>query len=297
MSTHVTTWNSSTILIHGVGLLGGSIAKACRARGVGKRIIGTGRDRVKLESAVSAGWLDGGFSDLGQLESEQIDLTVICTPVDRITTDLSLLARHLKHSGLITDVGSTKEQICRLDGVQLPAHLTFVGSHPLAGSEKQGLENAQADLFQGRLTVVTPKDEPNEHERAAMKSVIEFWQAIGSRTLCMSPKEHDEALARTSHLPHLVSSVLAFCVDDNYHHLTGTGFRDTTRIAAGDPALWTAIVKANRQPILDALGEYAQMLELLTQMIENDDAVHIKDFLANAQEMRLKLTSRGDSHE
>lgn len=276
-----------TLLVHGVGLLGGSVARAARQYGACGRIIGCGRDQSRLDQAVSLGIIDAGYSDLSQLKGERVDLVVICTPVDRIAWDVDDLAEHLLAPALITDVGSTKQNVLDMLSTDLPGHLTFVGSHPLAGSEKQGFEHATSDLFEDRLTVITPEEET---PTLAVEQIEQFWKRLGSRTIRMTPHDHDEAVARTSHLPHLAASALALCVGEKLHHLTGTGFRDTTRVAAGDPAIWAAILQENRKSILSSLDEFSKVIELLKALIAQSDRENIEKFLSQAQQSRLKLT-------
>ena len=164
---------------------------------------------------------------------------------------------HCKPGALFTDGGSTKGNVlCGVEG-RLPAHVRFVPAHPLAGSEKAGAEHARADLFDGRLTILTPTDETDP---AAAARVGAFWEALGCRVLSMPPDEHDRALATTSHLPHAAAAGVAGVTPPDWLPLTAGGFRDTTRVAAGDPALWAAIFLANRGPVLRALDDYTRRM-------------------------------------
>src|SRR5262249_10509376 len=159
---------------------------------------------------------------------------------------------------LLTDAGSTKSAIVAAVEERLPNGVRFVGSHPLAGSEKRGPEFADAELFESRLTVLTPTRRTDE---AALEQTAAFWQALGSRVKRMAPEEHDRALAMTSHLPHLTAAALAGILPSALHELTATGFRDTTRVAAGDPVLWTGIFLQNRAAMFDAIGTLQLRLE------------------------------------
>jgi prephenate dehydrogenase len=188
----------------------------------------------------------------------------------------------------LTDAGSTKSGIiARLDG-QLPDSVAFVGSHPLAGSEKRGPEHADADLFQDRLTVITPGPGTDP---AAVERTAAFWRALGSRVRFMDPEDHDRALALTSHLPHLLASALAGILPDNCRELTATGFRDTTRIAAGDPALWTAIFAQNRDAVLQALHRLTGRLDAFRAALEAGDWTTLDTLLAEAKRSRDALGS------
>jgi prephenate dehydrogenase len=165
----------------------------------------------------------------------------------------------------------------------LPEGVTFVGSHPLAGSEKRGPSYADPDLFQGRLTVVTPTPKvPPE----ALSRCLDFWHALGCRSRLMAPETHDHALALTSHLPHLLASALARTLPADLRDLTATGFRDTTRIAAGDPSVWTGIFLQNRLAVLEALRRFQGHLGAFQQALENADPAAVDALLAEAKRGR-----------
>src|SRR5262245_57761489 len=230
-----------TLAIIGVGLLGGSIALAARQRRLAGRIVGADRNDKALETALARGMLDEAHDDPCRAMCSA-SLAVFCTPVDRIADHIGACAMSCRPGTLLTDVGSTKSSIVRRLAGRLPPGVNFVGSHPLTGSEKTGPENARADLFDGRLVVLTPIGDPP----AAVWTIGDFWRALGARVETMSPETHDEVLATTSHLPHLVASVLAGVLPLDWRGLTATGFRDTTRIASGDAQLWQAIFLSNQ---------------------------------------------------
>src|SRR5947209_11180475 len=188
-----------TLTIVGVGLIGGSIGLAAKRRGVAERILGAGRQQTSLDRALAAGAIDEGILNAAAAV-HAADLAVFCTPVDRIAGQVTSTAAGCRPGTLLTDAGSTKAQIVRDVEGRLPASVHFVGSHPLAGSEKRGPEFADTDLFQDRLTIVTqtPRTDPEALERTAA-----FWQSLGARVKIMDPTAHDEALAVTSHLPPL----------------------------------------------------------------------------------------------
>jgi prephenate dehydrogenase len=189
---------------------------------------------------------------------------------------------------LLTDAGSTKAQIVGTIEPRLPSGVHFVGSHPLAGSEKQGPEHADENLFQDRLTILTPTALTNP---AALERTSMFWQALGSKVRLMSPQEHDKALAFTSHLPHLLAAALAGCLPAALHELTASGFRDTTRIAASDPALWTAIFSQNRSAVLGSLGLLMVRLSRFQDYLDSGDWSALNDLLVQAKKVRDALGS------
>jgi prephenate dehydrogenase len=276
-----------TLAIVGVGLIGGSLGLAARRRGIASHVLGVGRNAASLERARAVGAIDEASLDLAAAVG-RADVAVFCTPVDRIAEQVLAVAPGCRGGTLLTDAGSTKAGIvARLDG-RLPDGVVFVGSHPLAGSEKRGPEHADADLFRGRLTVVTPGPRTDP---AAVERTAAFWQALGSRVRLMTPEEHDEALALTSHLPHLLASALAGVLPDDCRDLAATGFRDTTRVAAGDPALWTAIFAQNRDAVLRALRRLTGRLDALRAALEAGDWTTLDTLLAEAKKVRDALGS------
>ncbi len=276
-----------TLTIVGVGLIGGSIGLAAKQRGVARRVLGAGRRRASLDSALAVGAIDEGFLEPAVAIS-QAEVVVFCTPVERIAEQVLASAPGCAPGTLLTDAGSTKAAIVRSVEGRLPAGVAFVGSHPLAGSEKHGPEHADGNLFQGRLTVVT---QTPATEAAALERTAAFWQALGSRVRIMPPDEHDRALAITSHLPHLLAAALAGILPPELYDLTATGFRDTTRVAAGDPSLWTGIFTQNRRAVLDALRPLTERLNRFRQALEAADAEALDALLAQAKKVRDALGS------
>ena len=274
-----------TITIVGVGLIGGSIGLAAKKRGVCRQVRGVGRDQAKLRHAIDLGAIDASTLELAQGVSNT-GLVVFCTPVDRIAEQALSVRTHYLADTIITDAGSTKSAIVQAIEPTLAA--SFVGSHPLAGSEKQGVEHARADLFVERWTVLTPTARTNPQ---ALAKVERFWQALGSKTRCLSPDEHDRALALTSHLPHLLAAALAGILPADWTDLAATGFRDTTRVAAGDPGVWTPIFQHNRAAVQSALDRLEERLSAFRQAIANDDAAALDQLLAQGKKVRDALGS------
>lgn len=270
------------IAVVGVGLIGGSLAGAIRSRRISSKVIGVGRDRARLSVARDAGLVDDISTDLITAASRS-DLLVFCTPVDRVVAGVREAAGASLPGTLITDAGSVKGSICRPLETGLPGGVEFIGSHPLAGSEKQGFEHADPQLFDRRVCVVTPVESST---RQGIDRLTRFWQRVGSTVMEMSPEAHDRALAQTSHLPHVVAAALAAVVDEANGRYAASGFRDTTRIAGGDADLWTAILLANSEPVLAALQSYDQSLGAFRQALETRDAVRLKSLLAAAKARR-----------
>jgi prephenate dehydrogenase len=281
----LTLMRIGTLTIVGVGLIGGSVGLAARRRGVAARVIGAGRQPAPLERARQLGAIDVACLDLAEAV-RRAEVAVFCTPVTLIAEQVRAAAAHCAPDTLLTDAGSTKAAIVRaLDG-HLPPCVSFVGSHPLAGSEKRGPDHADADLFEGRVTVVTPTPQTDP---AAVERTTAFWRGLGSRVVFMGPEEHDRALALTSHLPHLLASALAGLLPPELGELTATGFRGTTRIAAGDPALWTGIFLQNRAALLESLGALQQQLDQFKAALTAADQATIDALLAHGKRIRDAL--------
>ncbi len=279
-----------TIGIVGCGLLGCSIAAALKSRRFPGAIVGCGRPGNNLDTALERKLIDRAESELAQAASA-CDLIVICTPVDRIVADIRTAAGRARPGTLITDVGSVKRAVCEPVG-DLPSGVTFIGSHPIAGSEKQGCAHADSDLFEGRVCVLTPQPTTSRERVGALTS---FWQSLGMSVAEMSPEAHDRALAQTSHVPHLVAAALAATLNADNRSLTGGGFQDTTRIAAGDPQLWSAIFLANAGEVTAGLHAVAARMNELQSAIEGGDKGRLEELLKVAKQNRdgLGPASRG----
>ena len=276
-----------TIAIIGVGLIGGSVAAALKKRGFAGRILGIGRNPSRLENAKAAGLIDA-CSTAPAKAAEQSDLIVFCTPVNLIIEGVRDISATCRPGTLITDAGSTKGNICRELSSELAKGVTFIGSHPLAGSEKQGFEESDPDLFQNRVCVVTPNDTTPADQISRLNA---FWEFLGCRMIEMAAETHDQALARTSHLPHVVASALVSLLEKTHNQLTSSGFCDTTRIAAGDPDLWSAILLANASEVIPSIDELSAKLSEYSEAIANHDATTLKNLLQLAKTNRDNLGS------
>ena len=279
------------VAIVGVGLIGGSIAAALHRRAPGTRVIGVGRSTTKLRPAIERGWLQDATEDVATA-ARQADLVIFCTPVDRIVAGVREAAAACSPGTLLTDAGSVKGEICRELRTGLPRGVEFLGGHPLAGSEKTGYEFADPELYAGRVCVLTPHgtNSPQQIER-----LRQFWELLGAKVHQMSPEAHDRALAETSHLPHLVASVLASVLSEENRPLTASGFRDTTRIAAGDPDLWTAILLQNASSLLERLQTFTHTANAFRAALEQQDSQTLRRLLSDGKQKRDAINS-GSSH-
>jgi len=273
------------LAIVGVGLLGGSVAKAARAGGLARRIVGVGRDIARLQPAIDDGSLDVATIEL-ETGVREADFILLAAPVLAIEGLLERMWRAAPDGTVITDVGSTKRNIVRAaERLAARRPLAFVGSHPLAGSEQSGYGVARADLFRGATVVVTPTEGT---ELGALKRVTEFWEALGARVSSLDPEAHDRTVAAISHLPHLIACALvdgAGRVEPAALELAARGFRDTTRIAAGDPDVWTEIFLANRDALSASVGAFRAALDDLQRAIDAGAPEPLRAALA-----RIKVT-------
>jgi prephenate dehydrogenase len=279
------------LAIVGVGLLGGSLAKAVRARRLAREIVGVGRDLGRLEAATRDGVLDRVTTDVAGGVAGA-DRVVLAAPV---LTNEALLAgvwQAAAPGAVLTDVGSTKRGIVaaaeRLAGRRPEVH--FVGSHPMAGSEKSGYAVARADLFQGATVVVTPTEATSP---AVAKDMGEFWAAVGARVVVLDPETHDRAVAAISHLPHVAAWALVDAVarfEPAALSIAARGFKDTTRIAASDPDVWREILLDNREALRASLSSFRRALDDLEALVASDDAAALTAYLGRVKATRERLS-------
>lgn len=277
------SWNNVAIV--GVGLIGGSVGKGLLERSLAKTVTGIGRRQSSLDHAQEVGAITTGTTDLAEGVAAA-ELIVVCTPVSHIVAKVQEAAGHCPAGALITDAGSTKGTIVAALGSDLGRGVRFLGSHPLAGSEKNGVQEAKGNLYDGAVVVLTPTADSANSEREALHR---FWSRLGACVVEMSAEDHDAALAATSHVPHLVAAALAICTPGKFHTLSAGGFRDTTRIAAGDPELWKQIFCENRRHVLAALEQLEGTLREFRQALADDDAEAILQLLAQAKRQRDQL--------
>ncbi|HIQ20877.1 MAG TPA: prephenate dehydrogenase [Planctomycetes bacterium] len=270
------------VAIVGVGLIGGSVGLALRQRGLAETVVGIGRRQSTLRAARRVGAVTRTTQDLAAGVA-RADLVLVCVPIGSIVEQVRRVAEHARPGTLITDAGSTKAEIVRALDRPLARGCRFVGSHPLAGSEKAGPQHARADLFQGRLVVLTPtrRSRPGDVER-----LERFWSALGAEVVRMTAAEHDRAVAWTSHLPHAAAVALAAVVPGRYLPLAGTGLEDTSRLAGGSPELWTQIFAANRRHVAAALRRFERQIQALRAAVEQENSSRLKRILSRAKTKR-----------
>jgi prephenate dehydrogenase len=249
--------------ILGVGLLGGSIGLAAKRLFGPIRVSGYGHRQASLDQAVKLGAIDEGSTDV-RAAVQGADLTILCTPVGTFESLLRLIAPGLDSGAIVTDVGSTKSSVVTQAEATLPAGVHFVGSHPMAGSERRGVEFSRADLFNNASCILTPTDRTDAE---ALRRVDQFWRDLGMRTVRLSPQDHDRQLAEVSHLPHALASALVAIQDEAALKVAGKGFWDTTRIASGDAGLWRDIFLDNRANLQSSLKKLRNEIDRLMSLL------------------------------
>ena len=276
------------LTIIGVGLLGGSIGLAVKRRKLARLTAGFVRRVASLRDCEKAGAVDYATTDLLAAVWEA-DLVILCVPLAQMRPLAVRMLPALKPGAIITDVGSVKGGVVReLESLVQKSGAHFVGSHPMAGAEKTGVNAARADLFVNAVCVVTPTNRTN---RAALKKVKRFWRAAGSRVLELTPATHDALVSRTSHLPHVLAVTLANLVLNPAQPklqaaLCANGFRDTTRIASGSPEMWRDIARANRKNVVRSLDAFVAELKKIQRALAKADARAIAEYFEMAKSRR-----------
>ncbi len=252
------------------GLLGGSVARAARARHAAQRIVLWARRPEARQQLREQAWCDA-VADTPEEAVRGAELVVIASPVDLIVPLARQVAAALPAGAIVTDVGSVKGEISRLGETALAPRAHFVGAHPMAGSEKTGWEHGTETLFEHRTCFVTPRPDTAV---AAVERVVEFWRALGAEVVTVGADQHDEIVAHISHLPQVLASTLgAFLAGKNpaWRNYAGNGLRDTTRIAGSDPHLWRTILEQNRDEVLRALRQFEEELHQFQAALSNRD--------------------------
>jgi prephenate dehydrogenase len=276
------------ITIVGVGLLGGSIGLAARKSRVAKEIAGYARREKTIAESEKVGALDYATTDLLAAVSGA-DLVILCTPLAQMRSLAEQFVPALKRGAIVTDVGSVKAGVVReLEPLVKKSGAHFVGSHPMAGSEKMGVLAARADLYANAVCVVTPT---KNSDAAAVRKIEQFWKSLGARTLRLDAVKHDLLVSRSSHLPHVAAATLAGLILDpaatkEQAALCANGFRDTTRIASGSPEMWRDIVLANRKNVSRSVDAFVGELKKFQAALKRDDAKAVEKFFATAKQSR-----------
>lgn len=272
------------VTIIGVGFMGGSLGMALKKQGLAREVVGISSHQETLDRAIKAQAIDLGFTDVREGVANA-ELVVLATPVQTIIECFSLINPHLRRGCLVTDMGSVKSEVV-MKAENLLTTGFFVGSHPLTGSEKSGVEHAHADLFQHARCIMTPTVKTNP----VVKEKIKFlWTKLGMRVDFLSPDEHDKIFAQVSHLPHLLAYALMESIPSESLGHALQGFKDLTRIASSPPSVWDDICLTNAQHILHALDGTVKQLAFLRKAIIQRDQKNLFQFLTRAKEKRDTL--------
>jgi prephenate dehydrogenase len=274
----------------GVGLIGGSVGMAIKEKGLAARVVGSTTRLETLSRAKEVGAIDDGSLDICEVV-QGADLVILAAPVHRILEDLAALPALVSPGAIVTDVGSTKTVIVRASAKVSRAGAYFVGGHPMAGSEKAGVAAARPDLFHGAVWALCPGAAV---PRQVMEKMEKLVAAVGARSVLLKPEEHDLLVAAISHLPHLVSAALVEQAEKaarrhpKVRMMAATGFRDTTRLAGGEPALWRDIFMSNRRQVLAAIDRLIRELSDFRAALDGKDETAVESFLERARQARPK---------
>ena len=282
------------LVIIGVGLIGGSFALSLRKAGLVKHITGLGRSKENLQQALELGIIDE-ISDNYSQALNKADLVLLAVPVGQTTEILQKINPHLEPQTIISDVGSTKQNVIAAARSSIPEYFkNFVPAHPIAGAELSGSSAANAELFRDKNLILTPSDETDID---SIESIQTLWKGCGAHTSLMTPYQHDEMLAMTSHLPHILAFTFMNHMlsnsseknEDTLLNFAGSGFRDFTRIASSSPEMWKDICLANRRLLLQQIRVYQNELARMNEILEDGDGAVLEKFFLNAQITRGKF--------
>ena len=282
-----------TLCIIGVGLIGGSLARDLRRLGLVDEVVGASRSAEHLARAQELGVIDRFETDVARAV-RGADMVVVAVPLGAMGAVFSAIRHSLMPEAVVTDVGSAKCSVleaARQAFGTVPPWL--VPGHPIAGNERSGVEAATDDLFAGRRVILTPIEETDEQ---ALARVHAMWHRVGADVLSMDPQHHDEVLAATSHLPHMLAYTLVDVLGrkqdrvEIFRYAAG-GFRDFTRIASSDPQMWHDICVANRDSLVDVLESFGKDLNTLLAAVRRGDSEHMKDVFTRAKKLRDRYSA------
>jgi prephenate dehydrogenase len=287
--------STGRLTVIGIGLIGGSFARAVRRGGACGEIVGCGADAVELRNAVELGVIDRAEADVAGA-ARDADVVMIATPVGVIPEVFRRIADVLNEDTIVTDAGSVKGSVVAAARTHLGRHFPrFVPGHPIAGTERSGVASSFAELYVNQRVILSPEPETRAD---AVATVRALWEAAGAYVEEMPAAEHDAILAYTSHLPHMVAFALANCLAgaepaSELLRFAAGGFRDLTRIASSHPVMWRDIAIANRAELLRALRDYQASIGEVVSAIERKDAVVLEQLFARARALRERLGNAG----
>ncbi|MBL7197139.1 MAG: prephenate dehydrogenase [Candidatus Omnitrophica bacterium] len=270
------------ITIVGVGLIGGSLAKAIRKKHLCKKIIGFFRKKRKLNKAIKEKIVDEGYLDLKKSICKS-DLIILALPINQIINFMAKVKRIQKANTILMDVGSTKSKVITAAN---KLNLNFVGTHPLAGSEKRGMDFSSSKLFDNSKVLIAPTKKTNKQ---ALNKIKLFWKRLNAKIIILTPNQHDKILSYTSHLPHLSSFCLINSIPSEYLAFGASGLKDTTRIALSDAQIWTDILLSNKKELLLSIKSFESQIGKLKRIINKNKRNQLISFLNLSKNKRKKI--------
>ena len=280
----------------GVGLIGSSIARASKERGLVRSVAASARTEATRKRVVELGIADDVFASNAEA-AKGADLVIVCTPVGVCGAVAQEIASSLKPGAIVSDVGSVKSAVLKDMAPHLPANVHFVPAHPVAGTEHSGPDAGFAELFDNRWCILTP---PPGADAAAVERLKKFWSGLGADVEIMDPLHHDMVLAITSHVPHLIAynivgtaAHLGEVTQSEVIKFSAGGFRDFTRIAASDPTMWRDVFLHNKDAVLEMLGRFSEDLSVLTRAIRFGDGKTLFDLFAHTRAIRRSIIEIG----
>jgi len=279
------------LCVIGVGLIGGSLALALRRVGYCEEVIGAGRNKDRLQVAQDLCVIDAYSTNIAEAVSDA-DMVFVSVPMGAMAAVFKQIDGHLKPGAVVTDGGSAKVSVMKDAKQHLKySYSQFVAGHPIAGTEQSGVEAAFGELYLNRRVIITPTYDTNKR---ATEKVTAMWKAAGAEVESMSAQHHDEILAGTSHLPHLLAYGLVNCLfesnnSESFFKYAAGGFRDFTRIASSDPVMWRDICLANKSALLESMLQYQEELDRLKEAITKDDADQLLSYFQSAKTSRDKF--------
>jgi len=284
------------ICIIGCGLIGSSLAKIIRNKKLAEKIVSSNRSESTNKKVIELGIVDESSSDTKKMVKGS-DLVVIATPLSSYQNVLSKIKNSLDKGSILTDVGSVKKNIIDLVEKSIPEGISWISSHPIAGTEESGPESGFADLFKNKWCIITPSKKTKESE---IKTLESFWIKIGSKVDIMSPEQHDHILSITSHMPHLVAYNIVHTSinmqeekESSIVKYSAGGLRDFTRIAASNPIMWRDIFIQNKANTAKTIDNFIANLEDLKKAIESEDGKKLEEIFTKTKKIRKKIIESG----
>ncbi len=280
------------ILIIGLGLIGGSLALNLKREGFSGKIYGIDLNKDRIDYAIKNGIIDYGYTDFKDIPWDSIDLVVIASPLKTFGKIGKEIKKYLKEGTVITDVGSVKGDLVK-DLEEIFKPFKFIGGHPIAGTEKEGVENSVEGLFKNKKFILSTNYDLEDED---VKRIVKLWKDLGSKIEFINPKEHDFIFASVSHLPHAVAFAMVNTIanlsekfDLDLFSYSGAGFKDFTRIAGSSPEIWKDIFLENKDNMVYTIEVYEKVLKELKDLIIKEDEEGLRKYISKSRDKRIDL--------